>query len=1372
MARQSFIPWMNILVSYLGTAVAGVARSIFSLGTASAATEPGANVNPGEDALQGDVISVPGFEKNMKKGESQILPLGGDNGIKIATSNAPTNSSNVDVTKVFVEIKDSYGQTLTTWVEGEGTMRNGYEDVDSEIYKEALANIPVIAADGISFAPKHQGVYKVRYFVLSTNDVWVSTGSYDVKVTSESMSMLAMDNSVTNMPKYFNSSKENTIDISLPMIYDEDGEVVTEDILLGGTYGENGSKYHYILNYTDVAGEDGVKLKDVTKMSTEETNVYKEYKTYTVRKVDGEASTTQAKYALMVDVTLTSGSEFNNYDSFVRLESLNATETGSVYDLNPYSVTISANTNEGKNVVQYNLYKVNNGALDELPITYHTVTITGTDSFDEDKIEVVASPSSTLKSRDVSYKEKVYLPKVNAVDAGDSNNAIENYFYYYKVQVEDGDSLISDESKVTLGKDENGFYFIPKAARGSYYDLSYEAIDAFGNSSEDSNKDDSYSIQINDNVTPTAVFTESYDYSTIDMEDPTTIEDFKDISYVIPTKVATGNDQYLRIPALAAADLSDINMAYRRINSSAFLKDGQKVSSAKDMTITDNVNGLPTQNADIGVDILDYLYFVDYEGRDINAEGYFVKNDDHSQYVDEDGNVVPEEEKVFAFKDEEGHNLSGTALRNAVNSCEAFVKLDPAIFGEGTYTLRLNAQDKAGYNNTNRENKFELVAELDEGDKTTPVVEFGAESIAEVGAKSHIKLAIPTATDDVDTRLNVMYFINIDGSLYQIEAKDDYLEFDMDEKVDGFHTIYELASVSGSFKVVAFAFNDYSEPIDFAVATEEELKEAHIGYDYYVVSVKKANDEMPTITDIKPVVETPTQFETFFVPGFTFHDDTNSVKVRAVVTDTNGTVYPCSAVSGTVIHANDVDGGYDYVYGGIKFEPSNADRDNYYTVTYTLMDSADNVVSYSVVLVHAEDKTGPTISGLKQGSSESIEYGEVYRFSKLKAVDNFSNETTITASVTNEFGEDVSPWFNMSTLTFSPEATGTYKIVLTAEDQNGNDSQPVEVTLTVTDSLAPVITLEGATSDNIVVPEPYLDNNEEVVFQEVELPTFSVADQKPYGGDESLFKDTSTGTFTITAPVKDSNSVSTYTFDINGNILNNVANTLNLSRDGNKFTFVPTSRGVYTVTYSASDEAGNEATSKVITVNVGDTVPPKIFYMTDVENTLKKGFVIGENDTFVINKNAIICPSQNFNYNQYKDNASLAVWDKTGFNKDGHDAQTDLDFVALTIKITNSNGTEVTPTTGDDGKLHYTFTTAGTYTISISAEDVISNKDTKTMKFTVSSKESSKSDTSAIVGVVLIVVSAVVLAGVIVYFVRGTKMLPKKNAKKSNKKED
>ncbi len=1353
--------------SYLGSAVVNVARSIFSFGTANAATEPGKNINDTTATLQGDVVSVPGFEKSIKKGESVVLPHGGVDGIKVTSSDLETTSP-VDIKNVFVQIEDSYGEMLTTWVEGEGTKLADYDDESSSTYREALAQID-IQTDAITLTPSQSGTYKVKYYVLTSADVWTSTSVYDIDVATEAYSMVFADNDATVMPSIFNSETAHTIDLALPVLYGENGEVITEDVILGGDYGEVGSEYHYILKFEDVAGSNGVKLQDVTKLSTEDTNTYTEYKTYTVQKVNGSIADSDAKYALRVGVTLSDGTVYNNYDSAIRLESEHAsTETGSVYDLNPYSFSVTETTGGGKHIVRYNLHKVEGGTVSPDASSYMTYTITGSKSFDEDNISIVASAESKIKSSEVSYREKKYLPKVNAVNSSDNNNPV-NAFYYYKVQVESGDDLISDVDSVTMGRDEKGFYFIPKAPRSSYYDLSYIAIDAFDNSSKDSNKDDSYSVQIWDNNPPVAVFTTAYDVELVDQSEPDTVKNMEDISYVIPSKIATGDDVYIRIPALASADYSGLSSTSRRISSSYFLKDGKQVSSSKYMTITDATTGIPSQNPDIAGDINDYLYFVNFEGKHINAAGYLVSPTNHSIYVDTNGNPVSEENKVFAFQDEDGNPLTGTALRDAVNSCEAFVKLDKNIFGAGTYSLIMSAQD-VGQNrlNPNRENKFELVDELPEEDKTTPTVEFGTENVANVGKADKVKLVTPTAKDAVDTRLKVEYYLNINNSLYEIEGKDGYLEFAMNTEASGAQTYYDLAQLTGSFKVVAFAFNDYSEEVaSLATATKEELEAAHIGYDEFVISVRKINDAVPYFTAISPVPETPTQFVDFEVPGFAFHDDTNSVRVRAFVTDTNGNSYSYTSKGGLTITGNEVDG-YDYVYGGIKFNPTNADRDNYYTVTYTLIDSADNVISYSVVLVHAVDKTGPTISGLT-GDSATIELGQLYTFNKLKAVDNYSNSVTITADVVSKEGVNVSHWFNMSNLTFNPEETGTYTISLVARDAGDNPSQERKFTITVVDTLAPVITLNGASSDTLLYPEStIIHESDKDIFEQVELPTFSVSDTKPDNVVPSLFTDSTTGKVTVTAPKKDSNSVSTYTFDMNGNILNSVANTLEFKREGNRFVFTPTTRGAYIVTYSAQDASGNEATSSVITVNVGDTENPQIFLTSDLKNALEGGLILGDNASVVINNNAVVWEGDDVDYNAY---SSFYVKDNTGFDST-RDTSIDKDIVTVTVKITDSNGKEVTTTSSTDNKLHYDFTTAGEYTLTMSVSDKVGNKETMTKKFVVSAKESSKTNTSAIIGTILIIVSAVILAGVVVYFIRGTKMLPKKNIKKSPKKED
>ena len=229
-------------------------------------------------------------------------------------------------------------------------------------------------------------------------------------------------------------------------------------------------------------------------------------------------------------------------------------------------------------------------------------------------------------------------------------------------------------------------------------------------------------------------------------------------------------------------------------------------------------------------------------------------------------------------------------------------------------------------------------------------------------------------------------------------------------------------------------------------------------------------------------------------------------------------------------------------------------------------------------------------------------------------------------------------------------------------------------------------------------------------------------------------------------------------------MLYGVENPLNVVKTGDFLYFTPTARGTYTITYSAQDAAGNQATSKVVTVKVGDTEPPVIELTNAFKNKLENGFVIGKNNTLTINNNAIV------NATADDTRCDIRVSDNYGFNST-HDATLDVDIQKVTVSITNANGSTITPESADE-LLQYTFTTSGTYTLKLTVSDKLGNQRVYTKQFYVTTQESTQSDASTIVGIALIVASALVLAGVIVYFVRGTKMLPKKKANKQSKKED
>ena len=218
----------------------------------------------------------------------------------------------------------------------------------------------------------------------------------------------------------------------------------------------------------------------------------------------------------------------------------------------------------------------------------------------------------------------------------------------------------------------------------------------------------------------------------------------------------------------------------------------------------------------------------------------------------------------------------------------------------------------------------------------------------------------------------------------------------------------------------------------------------------------------------------------------------------------------------------------------------------------------------------------------------------------------------------------------------------------------------------------------------------------------------------------------------------------TYTMDINGVI--DGENPLNLERratiDPNSyyFYFTPTERGHYTINYIAEDKSGNKSDKEVIDVYIGDTEIPQIYLTEDLQNTLKKGFVIGQNDQLIINPEARLYGETGY--------TSKDLYVKDNFDFKSKTDGANNKYVTVSVSVVNENNNTVSQKENDDGLVYYEFDKAGTYTITFTVTDSVGNVGTLTKNFKVTAKTATSSDATRILGTVLIVVSIVILAGV------------------------
>ena len=187
--------------------------------------------------------------------------------------------------------------------------------------------------------------------------------------------------------------------------------------------------------------------------------------------------------------------------------------------------------------------------------------------------------------------------------------------------------------------------------------------------------------------------------------------------------------------------------------------------------------------------------------------------------------------------------------------------------------------------------------------------------------------------------------------------------------------------------------------------------------------------------------------------------------------------------------------------------------------------------------------------------------------------------------------------------------------------------------------------------------------------------------------------------------------------------------------------------GNYRIEYTAVDYAGKTAT-QTFSFGNGDTAKPVI--------EVKDGFLNKDKDSYKVNDTLRL------------DVTKLEFSD----NKTAADVLSSSD--RLSIKVTNKDTSTVIEAI-EGANYNYTLSTAGNYEISITTTDEAGWKTERIVNVTVGAKKSGDVQTVyRVVGTVLIVLSALILVGVIAYFIASKVKLDKElkgTSKKKNKKK-
>ena len=272
-----------------------------------------------------------------------------------------------------------------------------------------------------------------------------------------------------------------------------------------------------------------------------------------------------------------------------------------------------------------------------------------------------------------------------------------------------------------------------------------------------------------------------------------------------------------------------------------------------------------------------------------------------------------------------------------------------------------------------------------------------------------------------------------------------------------------------------------------------------------------------------------------------------------------------------------------------------------YTVTYGVSDSSSNAASVVTRTVNVIDQTAPTITILGD-NPVTIEAGSTYTDAGATATDNYNND--VTADIT-------------TASTVDSNTIGSYTVTYTVNDASGNQATAVR-TVIVEDSTPPTIALIGSNPASVEVGNSYSDagatatdaydgdiTSSITTTSNVNINTVGSYTVTYTVTDSSSNSATATRTVNVvdtTAPVITISGANPVDVDL-GTTYNDAGATATDANDGDLTASITVSSnvdtntvGTYTVTYTVSDAAGNQAT-ETRTVNVVDNNNPTTHYI-------------------------------------------------------------------------------------------------------------------------------------------------------------------------------
>ena len=276
-----------------------------------------------------------------------------------------------------------------------------------------------------------------------------------------------------------------------------------------------------------------------------------------------------------------------------------------------------------------------------------------------------------------------------------------------------------------------------------------------------------------------------------------------------------------------------------------------------------------------------------------------------------------------------------------------------------------------------------------------------------------------------------------------------------------------------------------------------------------------------------------------------------------------------------------------------------------YLVTYNVYDAAANPAAQVTRVVTVADLTAPVIS-LIGHADVTLDYGATYQELGATVTDNYDTNVNVAVG-----GDTV----NTSTL-------GTYTVTYNATDAAGNPALEVQRVITVKDKTAPVIVLVGANPQILDVntnsvgssyvelgaqaDDAYdgdISNNLVIDASAVNMDvvgdyfvTYNVSDAAGNAAEQQVrtatVQDSTAPVISLIGPATVSLDYNATYHELGATVTDNYDATLNATVGGD--TVDTSTLGEFTVTYNATDAAGNPALEVHRVVTVEDKTAPII----------------------------------------------------------------------------------------------------------------------------------------------------------------------------------